>query len=80
LQIARRIPARADASKIAGLNYTPPNGGEVDVQIASAQPIIGVPAPVAAPLPPMRPIDPKTLALLPPEPDDTDDGDFKGVY
>jgi hypothetical protein len=31
-------------------------------------------------LPPMRPIDPKTLALLPPEPDDTDDGDFKGVY
>jgi hypothetical protein len=80
LQIARRIPARADASKIAGLNYTPSSNGDADVQVASAQPLFGVPAPAAAPLPPMRPIDPKTLALLPPEPDDTDDGDFKGVY
>ena len=73
LQIARRIAPRADASKIAGLNYTPSSGSE-DAQIAQATPLAGNPA--SAPLPPIRPIDPKTLASLPPEPD----GDFKGVY
>ncbi len=76
LQIARRIPVHADASKIAGLNYTPQAGAEV--QLADAAPLAGTPA--QAPLPPVRPIDPKTLAALPAEPDDTDDGDFKGVY
>lgn len=77
LQFARRIPVHADASKIAGLNYTPA-AGAADVQVADVAPLVGSPA--FAPLPPVRPIDPKTLAALPPEPDDTDDGDFKGVY
>ena len=77
LQFARRIPVHADASKIAGLNYTPA-AGATEVQVADAAPLVGSPA--FAPLPPVRPIDPQTLAALPPEPDDTDDGDFKGVY
>ena len=77
LQIARRIPARPDASKIAGLNYTPPNGAS-EIRVADVAPSVGNIS--ATPLPPVRPIDPKTLAALPPEPDDTDDGDFKGVY
>ena len=77
LQFARRIPVHADASKIAGLNYTPA-AGAIEVQVADAAPLVGSPA--FAPLPPVRPIDPQTLAALPPEPDNTDDGDFKGVY
>ena len=77
LQFARRIPVHPDASKIAGLNYTPA-AGAAEVQVADATPLVGSPA--FAPLPPVRPIDPKTLAALPAEPDDTDDGDFKGVY
>ena len=77
LQFARRIPVHADASKIAGLNYTPA-AGAAEVQVADAAMLVGSPA--FAPLPPVRPIDPKTLAALPPEPDATDDGDFKGVY
>ena len=78
LNVARRIQARPDASKIAGVNYTPSSVEGSDVQVAAAQVPSG--APMTAPLPPIRPIDPKTLALLPPEPDATDDGDFKGVY
>ena len=77
LQFARRIPVHADASKIAGLNYTPA-AGTTEVQVADAAPLVGSPAFV--PLPPVRPIDPQTLAALPPEPEDADDGDFKGVY
>ena len=77
LQFARRIPVHADASKIAGLNYTPA-AGATEVQVADAAPLVGSPAFV--PLPPVRPIDPQTLAALPPEPEDADDGDFKGVY
>jgi hypothetical protein len=77
LQYARRIPVHADASKIAGLNYTPA-AGAAEVQVADVAPLVGSPA--FAPLPPVRPIDPKTLASLPPEPEATDDGDFKGVY
>jgi hypothetical protein len=36
--------------------------------------------PVTVPVPAARPIDPKVIALLPPEPESDDDGDFKGVY
>jgi hypothetical protein len=79
LQVARRIPAHADANKIAGLNYSPSSNMGETLAVATVAPSTAIPFEGLAPLPPVRPIDPKSLALLPPEPED-DDGDFKGVY
>ena len=80
LQIARHIPAHSDASKIAGLNYTPSIEPNVSVALASNSSTTSSLVETQAPLPPIRPIDPKTLAQLPPEPPSDDDGNFKGVY
>jgi len=76
LQFARRIQPRATASQIAGLNYTPQTAASVEV--ASVNTPTGID--VSVPVPPARPIDPKTLAALPPEPEVDENGSFKGVY
>ena len=78
MQFARRIAPRPDANKIAGLNYQVPAIAEEPVTVATLSP--GGTSATLVPLPPARPIDPRTLAMLPPEPETDDDGDFKGVY
>jgi hypothetical protein len=78
LNFARRIKAPATANQIAGLNYRVPDTETSRTAIAELNPASGLP--VAVPVPPARPIDPKVLALLPNEPESDDDGDFKGVY
>lgn len=76
LNFARRLKAPQNANQIAGLNYRPSPTGEAPAQ--SIMTATGAPSPI--PIPAARPLDPKVLALLPPEPEGDDDGDFKGIY
>ena len=78
LNFARRIKAPATANQIAGLNYRPTASDQNATAVAEMNAPSGLP--VTVPVPAARPIDPKVIALLPPEPESDDDGDFKGVY